>query len=72
MISIPIPQYACVCPTASGGPMLVPECRIHAGPFGRETVKLRAEVKRLEAENAEHRRTIRAYVEAAQRNGDTP
>ncbi len=29
--------------------MLVPECRIHAGPFGREVTKLRAEVKRLRA-----------------------
>jgi hypothetical protein len=48
-------SLACVCPTVSGGSMVVPECPVHAGPFAREVVKLRAEVKRLEAENAELR-----------------
>jgi hypothetical protein len=36
------------------GPMLVPDCPIHAGPFGAEVVKLRAENAALREANAKY------------------
>jgi hypothetical protein len=44
------PSGTCKCPIVTGGPMVVPDCPIHAGPFGREVVKLRAEVAKLTRE----------------------
>jgi hypothetical protein len=43
----PLPPYVCRCPVVSGGPMPVPDCPMHAGQWGRELVKARAEVAGL-------------------------
>jgi hypothetical protein len=57
-------SLTCACPTVSGGPMAVPECPIHAGPFGREVVKLRGKVTQLEMENRELRHANNRWIAA--------
>jgi hypothetical protein len=60
----------CKCPVVTGGPMLVPDCPIHAGPFGREVVKLRAEVKQLRADVEALLPPARLYLQALDADPD--
>jgi hypothetical protein len=44
------PSRMCTCQTVTSGVVIMPDCPIHAGAFGAEVVKLRAELAAARAE----------------------